>query len=102
MGSVTSPLFSSFHTTFTPLFSFYTLKINGTHHFTHFSFYFSLILYLFINHISVPNPFDKKWEGQRKYISKLIKNNLITPLFFPLTNPTTSYTTLYIFLNLRD
>ena len=65
MGPTTSPLFFPFHTTFTPLYSFYTLKINGSHHFTHFSFSFPLLYTYFLT--SVPNPFDKKWEGRREY-----------------------------------
>ena len=36
MGPTISPLFFPFHTTFTPLSSFYILKIDGSHQFTYF------------------------------------------------------------------
>ena len=68
MGPTTYPFFFPFHTTFTPLSSFYTLKINGSHHFTHFSFSFPLLYTYFLT--SVPNPNDKKWEGRREYLSR--------------------------------
>ena len=54
-----------FHTTFTPLSLFYTLKIDGSRHFTHFSFSFPLLYTYFLT--SVPKPNVKNWVGRREY-----------------------------------
>ena len=66
MGPTIFPLFFSFPTTFTPPTPFYILKINGSHHFTHFSFSFPLLYTYFLTSVLKPNV--KNWVGRREYI----------------------------------
>ena len=56
-------LLLSFHTIFTQLSSFYTLKISGSHFFTHFSFFFFSLYFL----TSVYKPNVKYWLRRREY-----------------------------------
>ena len=63
-SSLFTLLLLPFHTTFTPLSLFYSLKIDGSHHFTHFSSSFPLLYTYFLT--SVPKPNVKNWLGRRE------------------------------------
>ena len=66
MSPTTFLLLFSFHTTFTLLSLFYILKINGSHHFTHFSFSFPLSYTYFLT--LVPKPNVNNWVGRKEQL----------------------------------
>ena len=84
-SSLFTLLLLPYHTTFTPLSPFYTLKINRSHHFTHFSLSFSLLYTYFLTF--EPKPNVNNWLGRREY--KLMGS-------FCITNSSINFATYYL------